>query len=137
MMEKTKLGISVGLLGAALYFSGLINFLVLIMLAGYVLIFENNAWLRKSAVKAAAIVIAFSIVSILIGISNNIFDILNIFLSWFRISFRLSWPLSIDSIVLKALDIIQKLVLFVLGLKAFSQGSMELGPIDNIIDKNI
>ncbi|MEN2775466.1 hypothetical protein ABCY62_10560 [Acetivibrio clariflavus] len=136
-MEKTKLGISVGLLGAALYFSGLINFLVLIMLAGYVLIFENNAWLRKSAVKAAAIVIAFSIVSILIGISNNIFDILNIFLSWFRISFRLSWPLSIDSIVLKALDIIQKLVLFVLGLKAFSQGSMELGPIDNIIDKNI
>lgn len=136
-MEKTKLGISVGLLGAALYFTGLINFFVLIILAGYVLIFEKNEWLRKSAVKAVTIVIAFSLVSILIGISNSILDILNIPLSWIRIPFRLSWPLNIDSIVLKALDIIEKVVLLLLGFKAFSQGSLNLGPIDNIIDKNV
>ncbi|AEV70481.1 hypothetical protein [Acetivibrio clariflavus] len=135
-MEKTKLDISVGLLGAILYFSGLINFLVLVILAGYVLLFENNAWLRKSAVKAVVIVIAFSVASIIIGISNSIFDILNTPLSWFRIPFRISWPLSIDSIVLRALDIIEKVVLLVLGFKAFSQGSMNLGPIDNIIDRN-
>lgn len=135
-MEKTKLDISVGLLGAILYFSGLINFLVLVILAGYVLLFENNAWLRKSAVKAVVIVIAFSVASIIIGISNSIFDILNTPLSWFRIPFRISWPLSIDSIVLRALDIIEKVILLVLGFKAFSQGSMNLGPIDNIIDRN-
>jgi len=136
-MEKTKLGISVGLLGAALYFTGLINFFVLIILAGYVLIFEKNEWLRKSAVKAVMVVIAFSLVSVLIGISNSILDILNIPLSWIRIPFRLSWPLNIDSIVLKALDIIEKVLLLLLGFKAFSQGSLNLGPIDNIIDKNV
>lgn len=136
-MEKTKLGISVGLLGAALYFTGMLNFLVLILLAGYVLFFESNEWLRKSAVKAVIIVIAFSLISVLIGISNNVLGILNVPLSWFRIPFKLAWPLSIDTIVLKALDILENLVLLLLGITAINQSSLNLGPIDKIIDKNV
>jgi hypothetical protein len=136
-MEKTKLGISVGLLGAALYFAGLMNFIVLILLAGYVLIFETNEWLRKSALKAVIVVIVFTLLSTLIGISNSIFAILNTPLSWFRIPFTISWPLSIDSIVLRALDIVEKLLLLLLGFKAFSQGTVSLGFIDNLIDKNV
>lgn len=136
-MEKTKLGISVGLLGAALCFTGLFNYLGLIILAGYVLIFEKNEWLRKSAVKVVTIVIAFTIISTLIGISNSILDILNVPLSWVKIPFRLSWPLKIDSIVLSVLGILEKLVLLLLGFKAFTQGTISLGPIDKIIDKNI
>lgn len=136
-MEKTKLGISVGLLGAALYFTGIFNFIVLILLAGYVLIFETNEWLRKSALKAVIVVIIFSIVSTLIGISNNILSILNIPLSLIRIPFRLSWPFGIDSILLNILSIAEKLLLLLLGFTAFSQGSLSLGPIDKIIDKNV
>lgn len=136
-MEKAKLGISVGLFGAALYFTGLISFIGLIVLAGYVLIFEQNEWLRKSAVKAVAVIIAFTIISTLIGISNNILDILNIPLSWVRIPFRLSWPLSIDSIAVNALGVLQKLILILLGFKALTQGSVSLGPIDKVVDKNV
>jgi len=136
-MEKTKLGISVGLLGAILYFTGMFNFIVLILLVGYVLIFETNEWLRKSALKAVMVVIVFSIVSTLIGISNNILSILNTPLSLIRIPFRLSWPFGIDSILLNILSIAEKLLLLLLGFKAFSQGSLSLGPIDNIIDKNV
>jgi len=136
-MEKTKLGISVGLLGAILYFTGMFNFIVLILLVGYVLIFETNEWLRKSALKAVMVVIVFSIVSTLIGISNNILSILNTPLSLIRIPFRLSWPFGIDSILLNMLNIAEKLLLLLLGFKAFSQGSLSLGPIDNIIDKNV
>ena len=55
-MQKTKLGISVGLLGAAIYFTGLFSgYLVAVLLAGYVLMFEENEWLRKNAVKAVAL----------------------------------------------------------------------------------
>ena len=39
---KTKLGISLGLLGAALYFMGLMGITPLVLLAGYVLLFEEN-----------------------------------------------------------------------------------------------
>ncbi|WP_010681132.1 hypothetical protein [Acetivibrio cellulolyticus] len=136
-MQKTKLGISVGLLGAALYFIGLMNFLGLILLAGYVLLFETNEWLKRSAVKAVAIVIGFTLVTVIIGIGSDVIAVLNNLLSWVRIPFALSWPLQIDSIVLNAVDALEKLVLLVLGFKAFTQGSITIGPIDKVVDKNI
>jgi len=134
-MGKTKLGISIGFLGAALYFIGLFNFLALIALAGYILIFEKNEWLKRSAVKAIVIVIGFALVSVLINLSNDILGILSIPLSLFKTSFRFSWPLGIDSIALNALNIIEKLLLLVLGLKAFNQGSLTIDPIDKVVDK--
>lgn len=136
-MEKTKLGISVGLLGAALYFLGLLNSLPLIILAGYVLLFEQNVWLRKSAVKVVAILLVFNVLSSIVGVSNDIFDILNAPLSWLRISFRLSWPLNVDTIVLNILNIAKTLLLMLLGFRALSQGTFSVGIIDNVIDKNI
>ncbi len=58
-VQKTKLGISVGLLGAAIYFMGLFSgYMVAVLLAGYVLLFEENEWLKKSAVKAIAVVLS-------------------------------------------------------------------------------
>ena len=54
-MQKAKLGISVGLLGAAIYLTALSGSLLgLLVLAGYVLLVEDNQWLRLSAVKAVA-----------------------------------------------------------------------------------
>ncbi len=45
-MQKTKLGVSVALMGAALYFLGLFSgYVALIILAGYVLLMEENVWL--------------------------------------------------------------------------------------------
>ena len=50
-MQKSKLGISVGLLGALIYFAGLINPLAMIVLVGYVLLKEENPWLRKAQLR--------------------------------------------------------------------------------------
>ena len=42
-MQKTRLGISVGLLGAGVCFLGLVGgYLVTAILAGYILLFEEN-----------------------------------------------------------------------------------------------
>ena len=61
-MQKTRLGISVGLLGAAIYFMGLFSgYLLAVLLAGYVLLFEENSWLRKNAVKAMSVMAVFSL----------------------------------------------------------------------------
>ena len=49
---KTKLGISVGILAAATYLAALIGITPLLLVAGYILIVEENDFLKKTAVKA-------------------------------------------------------------------------------------
>ena len=57
-MQRTKIGISAGLLGAGIYFTGLFSgYLIPIILTFYVLWFEENGWLRRTAVKAVSVII--------------------------------------------------------------------------------
>ncbi len=136
-MQKTKLGITVGMLGAALYFMGLINFLGLIVLAGYVLLFESNEWLKMTAVKAVAIVVSFQLMFIVIGFGDNICGFFNSIFSAFHSTFTLTWPLNLDSILSSLISIAEKAVLIILGIKSFSQGSLAIKPIDRIVNKNM
>ena len=104
-MQKTRLGISVGLLGAAIYFMGLFSgYLLAVLLAGYVLLFEENSWLRKNAVKAMSVMAVFSL-------SNLI------------------------SAAVAALNIIEKLLIIGLGVKALTQGTIAVPVVDNLINK--
>lgn len=74
-MQKTRLGISVGLLGAAIYFMGLFSgYLLAVLLAGYVLLFEENSWLRKNAVKAMSVMAVFSLLITVLNLVPNAFD---------------------------------------------------------------
>ena len=59
-MQKTRLGISVGLMGFITYFGCCFGgYIAAILLFGYILLVENNQWLRKTAVKAMILTIAF------------------------------------------------------------------------------
>ena len=53
------LGISVGLAAMMIYFSGLISNTILVVAAGYVLLKEEDRWLRAVAAKAILIVCIF------------------------------------------------------------------------------
>ena len=53
------LGISVGLAAMMIYFSGLISNTILVVAAGYVLLKEEDRWLRAVAAKAILIVCTF------------------------------------------------------------------------------
>ena len=50
-MLKTKLGVSIALVGAAMYFLGAISFTPAVLLAGAMLIMEDNAWVKRQAAK--------------------------------------------------------------------------------------
>lgn len=137
MLQKTKLGISVGMLGAAMYFLGLINFLALLLVVGYVLLFESDEWLKKTAIKAAAIVIAFALLSMIISLGNDIFAVINGILSWYSPSLHVSWPMSLNTIAGGVLSGLEIIVLVVLGFKAFRQEDLKVSAIDKVIDKNM
>ena len=60
-MEKTKLGISVSLMAAAVYLLGLLSgYTVTILLVGYILLKEEDMWLKKQSVGALALMRGYS-----------------------------------------------------------------------------
>jgi len=136
-MQKTKVGISVGLFGAGLYFMGIVSIIPLVIMAGYVLMLEENEWLKKAAVKSVAIVIFFTILSAIIGLVGNSTSLLQDIVGLFGGSFSVNWLSRILSILRTALTIIQTLLLLMLGFKALSQGNVKFGSVDKTINKHM
>lgn len=138
-MEKTKLGISVGLLAAAVYFMGLINVIPMVLLAGYVLLAESNEWLRRSAVKAVVIYVGLGLIPEVFDVIDYLFGVVNVILGWLPLPFSwyLKFPANIDSLILYAVSLIRSVLLLVLGLTALSQGSVKVNAADKLVDKNM
>lgn len=133
---KTKLGISVGLAGAALYFSGLYSGYILTgLLVGYVLLFEDNGWLRKAAVKAFAIMVCFSLLSTVIYLLPNIVSLIDSVMRVF--GSYLDFPLfsNLAAVISNVVDLIKKLLFIVLGVKALNQGNIAVPVVDKLIEK--
>ena len=135
-MEKTKLGVSVGLIGAALYFTGLAGIIPLLVIAGYVLLFESNEWLKKVAVKSVAIVLFFSVLSAAIGLIGNGTSFLYDLMRFFNGSFSLTWLDRIISMLRTAISFVQVLVLLMHGLNALKQNDAKFSVVDKIVDGN-
>ena len=136
-MQKTKIGISVGLYGASLYFLGLISIFPLVIMAGYALLYEENEWLKKTAIKAVAVVIFFNILSSLVGIVGNSSSLLNEFVGLFGGSFSISILNRIISICRNLVSLSQTVFLLMLGFKALKQGDVKLSHVDKTINQHI
>ena len=62
-MQKTKLGLSVGFMGAILCCAGMfMGYTATILLAGYVILMEEDVWLKATAVKVVSIMTVFSLI---------------------------------------------------------------------------
>ena len=132
---KTKLGISVGLAGAAVYFLGLFGgYLALIVAVGYILLAESNEWLHKAAVKAAVVMFTFSLVALIVGFLPDATSFISQFLGIFKVRPDLSIINSLCSLLVLVVNVLQKIVLLLLGINALRQGSFTIKPIDNIVD---
>lgn len=135
-MQKTRLGISVGLLGAALFFVCFFGgYTAAIILAGYILLFEENAWLKRSAVKGVALMFGFAVLSAVINLIPNAISFIDSICNVFGGDFYVTFISNIISVVDNALGIIEKLLFIVLGLKAFNQGTVRIPVIDSLVNK--
>lgn len=135
-MQKTKLGISVGLTGAALYFLGAISFIPAFLLAGYVLLFEENDWLKKAAVKMISVVVVMGILSMCVGLVQDAFGIVSLALNWVKfIDFKV--PLNLDRMILYVIGFMENALLLLMGFRALSMGTVKSGYFDKIITKHM
>jgi hypothetical protein len=136
-MQKTKIGISVGLFAAALYFIGLIGPTPLVLAVLYVFFVEEDTWLKKSAVRAVAVVVAFAVLSSFLRVLDNSTTLINDFVLLFRQSVELADINRLIRICQTILRIIEAIILLVLGFTALKQKTVGLGPVDKVVDKNM
>ncbi len=137
-MQKAKLGVSVGLLGAIIYFGCLFGgYLPGLLIVGYVLLAEENPWLRKTAVKATILLVAFSGLSWAIGLIPDLIGFINSVFNVFGSYFSIAIVTNILSVITGALSIIKTVVFFILGIKALNQGTINIPYVDDITNKNV
>ena len=135
-MQKTKLGLSVGLVGAGLYFLGLFSFTPAFLLAAYVLLREDNEWLKKAAVKMVAVLLVFYLLGLAVSCIDEVFSIINVFVSWGGGS-TVRVPLRLTDLLDYILWFAKVIVMAMLGFKALRLGSVAVGPVDKIVDSNM
>lgn len=135
-MQKTKIGISVGMLGAAIYLTGLFSgYLVSVILTGYVLLFEENGWLKRSAVKAVSLMLFFSFITVLINLIPDAINCIAYVVSMFGGNFYIGFISNLVSAVTSVIDIIEKILFIGLGVKALNQSTIAAPVVDKLINK--
>lgn len=135
-MQKTKLGISVGLLGASICFIALIGgFTPTMLLAGYVFLKEDNEWLRKCVLKAIAVLLVIAFCINVVGLVPDLLSWISSIVRVFNGKFDYAFISSMVSVINGALDITRTCLLLLLGVKALNQGTVNIPVIDGIISK--
>ena len=120
----------------SLFFVGLFSgYLVVVLLAGYVLLCEDNEWLKKSAVKAVSVMALFSFLITVVNLIPNAISVIDYIVSMFGGNFYVAFLSNLVSAVVAVLNIIEKLVLLGLGVKALNQGTIAVPVVDNLINK--
>ena len=96
-MQKTKLGISVELLGASICLTALFGGLTpTILLAGYVLLMEKDEWLRRCAVKALAVLLMIAFGITVVGLIPDLLSWISSIVRVFKGNFDYSFISSIS-----------------------------------------
>lgn len=135
-MQKTKLGVSVAVLGAAVYFLGFFSgYVAIVILAGYILLMEENSWLKKAAVKSVALLIVFSLLSAVLGLIPDVIGFIDSIFTIFGGSFHISFLTNIIYMLRDGLSLVEKVLFLLLGLKALNQGTIKVPGVDKLIDK--
>lgn len=136
-MTKTKLGVSVGFLAAATFLASFFSgYTVLTLLVGYILIAEQDMWLKQTAVKAYALTLAFSVLSAVVGLIPNFVTFVDDLLNLFGSDFYIAIVSKIITFVNTTISLCEKVLFLLLGLQALKQKTIAIGPIDKLVNKH-
>lgn len=135
-MLKTKMGVSIALVGAAMYFLGAIAFTPAVLLAGAMLIMEDNQWVKRQAAKMIGVVIVFSLLGIAVGWIDDVVSILNTIVHWFSKDAKyLSVPGNLDSLLRTIIGAAEEVFLIVMGFMALKMKEVRFGVIDKLLER--
>lgn len=135
-MEKTKLGIPVGVFAAIIYFIAVIggynSLIVLILALGYVMMKEDNQWLKKAVFKALAIFLAYYVFVELLGLFDSILSLPSTLTNGKMKAIVI--PFNFINIIESLLSLVRYALLLFLGFSAFKQKDLPIASIDNVLN---
>ena len=135
---KTKLGISTALMAAAMYLFALFSgHVVLILAAGYILLFETEVSVKKAAVKAVVISFGFAVLASVIALIPNAIAIVDDLMYVFGGSFSIALVSKIIALVNTVLTVAQKLVLLGFAYMALKEKDIAVPVLDNFLEKHM
>jgi len=152
------LGISVNLFAALLYFTGAAigNVLPVLLAAGYILLFEENEKLKRTAVKASILTVSFSVLTSLLSWLSSVLtsffymleNMLRVYTYYDAIDgkiydsakFQIADLFRILGYVMSSVSevpyVCAILIMVVLGFRAYRQIDIKIKWIDKILDKH-
>ena len=131
---QSRLGISTGLLGALVFFSALFGGIIpTVLVVGYILIFEENPWLRHVALKGIIMLFFFLVLKEFINIIPNLLSWISSVLSIFYFRFDYTFVSNVVTAITKAISFIQTILFLMLGLKALKNQTMSTPFVDKYI----
>lgn len=137
-MEKTKLGISVGLMGALTFLICLVGgYVAAILVAGYILLREGNRWLKEIAIKAVVISVGFGLLSALFGVIPETFNFIQSVAELFDGYLNASVIYRIYNVFTTLLAIAQTVVFILLAWKALKQQTISVPVVDTLLKKHM
>ena len=137
-MEKTKLGISVGLTGAFLYAIGLWGgYFLTIAAVAYVLIREENAWLKQTAVKALALTFLFPLLHVAIGVIPDLIELADNVMNLFDETLDAAIINKIAVLLNHIVNMTEYIVFILLGILALGKKTIRMPLVDTIVKKHL
>lgn len=136
-MQKTKLGLSVGLLAAITYLLPLINSTVFFIVVAYVLIREENIWLKKTVVKATIIYLFLQIIPNILSIGYSTLNnslLSNIFNT---IMYRIPFVFGLFGLISVLFSAFKYVICIAFAILALKQGTIKIGFLDNFINHHM
>ena len=134
-MQKTKLGLSVGIVAAISYLMFFYGGLVAgLLVAGYILVCENDSWLKRVALKALALTLAFSVVNTLIYLLPSLLNVFNNMVAIFGGYLRLTIISNIAEFLSSIVNIFELVAYIGLAIMALFGKSINFKPLDKLID---
>ncbi len=138
-MQKTRIGISVGMMGAAAYFLALLGdvwgYLLPILVAIYVLKFEENEWLRRTVVKVVVIIASFTVLVATLTLIPNLLGFVDDIANIFNENVSVNWLNRTVTAIVTLVNLCEKVLLLLLCGKSLRQSTIPIPVIDTLISK--
>ena len=137
-MQKTKLGLSVGFMGAILCCAGMfMGYTATILLAGYVILMEEDVWLKATAVKVVSIMTVFSLILAALSIVPDAIGLLNYFVALFGGSFSVLLLTNLVYFLQQFVTLAETVVFLLLALKALKMDTINVPMVDMLITNHM
>ena len=132
-MGTTRIGVPAKLLAGfaylAAFFSGYVAFF---LIGGYILLREQNDWLRFHAIKAGVLMACFSVLSALIAVIPSLFSWIGSIVALFGGYFHPDFIYDAQNLLSNTLTVLERVAFLVLAFFAFRGGDLPLGPLDKL-----